>query len=164
MQFFPAMRRARRALREASARGATVETSNGLVNEVLSRSLADVRMLTDTVHGPYPYAGIPWFSTAFGRDGIVTAIQMLWADPSLARGVLLYSPRHRRASSTRTQTPSQGKILHETRQGELARLGEVPFGRYYGSVDATPLFVALAGLVLGCAPRIARPSRKSGQR
>jgi glycogen debranching enzyme len=132
----------------AATRGvASVETSNKVVNEILCRSMSDLYMLvTSTTEGPYPYAGIPWYSTTFGRDGIITALEMLWADPSLAEGVL----RRLAAYQSRIEDPrtdaSPGKILHEMRGGEMANLGEVPFGLYYGSVDATPLFIVLAGL------------------
>src|SRR5262249_46230255 len=94
--------------------------------------------------GPYPYAGVPWFNTPFGRDGIITAIECLWLNPSLARGVLAYLAQTQATETIPEQDAEPGKILHETRNGEMAALGEMPFARYYGSVDATPLFIVLA--------------------
>ncbi len=138
---------ARRDLREATRDRTSVETSNDRFNEILCRSAADLAMLmTETPQGRYPYAGIPWFSTTFGRDGLITALQMLWWGPDVARGVLRRLS-HYQATTTDPLADSQpGKILHEMRGGEMAALREVPFGLYYGSVDSTPLFVILAGL------------------
>jgi len=136
---------ARRERRAATKGGTTIETSNELFNEVLCRSAADLQMLTtDTAEGRYPYAGIPWYSTTFGRDGLVTALQMLWCDPSVARGVLRRLAAHQAKTTDPLSDAQPGKILHEMRKGEMAALREVPFGLYYGSVDATPLFVLLA--------------------
>ena len=144
--FTKALLAARRALRDATRRGTAIDTSNELLNEILSRSASDLQMLTtDTPQGRYPYAGIPWYSTTFGRDGLITALQMLWYDPGVARGVLRRLAAYQATTTDPHSDAEPGKILHEMRGGEMAALHEVPFGLYYGSVDATPLFVLLAG-------------------
>ncbi len=138
----PAAEAAQRTVREQSAE---VYTSNEEFNDWVNRSLSDLAMMiSQTPHGPYPYAGVPWFSTPFGRDGILTALESLWLNPNIARGVLAYLAAVQAQSVIPEQDSEPGKILHETRGGEMAALGEVPFGRYYGSVDSTPLFVMLA--------------------
>jgi glycogen debranching enzyme len=145
--FLRGLRAACREMRASSLNAATVVTSNDIFNEVVCRSMADLYMLmTQTQQGPYPYAGIPWYSTTFGRDGLITALQMLWLDPSIARGVLRRLAFYQAKTDDPASDAQPGKILHEMRGGEMAALHEVPFGLYYGSVDATPLFVMLAGL------------------
>lgn len=147
--FFVAVRDARRALRASSSRAVSVATSNEIFNEGIRRAVSDLYMLvTDTEDGPYPYAGIPWFSTVFGRDGIITALEMLWVDPAIARGVLRHLARNQATEFDAAADAEPGKILHEVRYGEMAELGEVPFRRYYGSIDSTPLFLVLAGAYL----------------
>ena len=140
---------ARRELRDTARDRTSVETSNTRFNEMLCRSAADLSILmTDTPQGRYPYAGIPWFSTTFGRDGLITALQMLWWSPLVAKGVLRRLAHYQAKTNDPRADAEPGKILHEMRGGEMAALNEVPFGLYYGSVDSTPLFVLLAGLYL----------------
>jgi glycogen debranching enzyme len=137
---------ARFSMRSRRRHGARVRTSGRLFSEWIEKSKADLALLTtEMATGPYPYAGIPWFSTTFGRDAIITAWQALWLDPSLAKGVLSYLAEHQATEVSAFRDSAPGKIMHEARWGEMAALGEVPFGRYYGGVDTTPLFVALAG-------------------
>jgi glycogen debranching enzyme len=139
-------RRAERDIRVGWANAAGVTSSNQRFNAWLRQSFADLQMMTtETPEGPYPYAGIPWFSAPFGRDGIITALQCLWLNPDLARGVLGYLAANQADAIDPDRDAQPGKILHEVRSGEMAALGEIPFGRYYGSHDATPLFVMLAG-------------------
>ncbi len=145
--FLRGLVQARRDLIGHTAPAVAIETSNAVFNEIVCRSIADLRMLmTATPEGKYPYAGIPWYSTTFGRDGLITALQMLWFDPSFARGVLQRLARYQASEYDADSDAQPGKILHEMRCGEMAALREVPFGLYYGSIDSTPLFVLLAGL------------------
>lgn len=147
--FFLSMVEQRRWTRARSGAAAAVETSNEAFNEAMRRAISDLTMLvTDHATGPYPYAGVPWFSTVFGRDALITALQVLWLDPGVARGVLFYLAKHQATADDPASDAQPGKILHEVRRGEMAELREVPFRRYYGSVDATPLFVMLAGAYL----------------
>jgi glycogen debranching enzyme len=112
----------------------------------IDRASDDLHMLTTNLDsGPYPYAGIPWFNTPFGRDGLITALECCWTRPELSRGVLGYLALTQAQGIVPEEDAEPGRILHETRTGEMARNREMPFGRYYGSVDATPLFVVLAG-------------------
>jgi glycogen debranching enzyme len=140
---FSVSRASRRALNLSDC---AIESSNPLFNRWLDRSRSDLAMLTASlITGPYPYAGVPWYSTTFGRDGIITALEYLWVDPGLARGVLAFLAATQATAEDPENDAEPGKILHEARKSEMARTREIPFGRYYGTVDATPLFVALAG-------------------
>jgi len=144
--FRQAAARARRTMRIRLRRGSRVRSSARLFNEWLQKSKADLALLTSELPtGPYPYAGIPWFSAAFGRDAIITALQTLWLDSSLARGVLHFLAQHQATETSSFKDSAPGKIMHETRKGEMTALRELPFGEYYGGVDTTPLFVVLAG-------------------
>jgi glycogen debranching enzyme len=140
---------ARRHMRRRQRRGARVSSSGPLFDQWMRRSRSDLALLTSELDtGPYPYAGIPWFSTPFGRDAVITAMQTLWLDPGLAKGVLRFLAEHQAKEESPFLDAAPGKIMHETRKGEMSALKELPFGLYYGGVDTTPLFIALAGAYL----------------
>ncbi|MGH8323299.1 MAG: amylo-alpha-1,6-glucosidase, partial [Steroidobacteraceae bacterium] len=145
MSYDSAVALAERSLREGERFKCDVVTSHDRLNSWIERSSADLNMLlTHTSAGIYPAAGVPWFDTTFGRDGIITALECLWLSPNMARGVLSFLAQTQATRLDPEHDAEPGKILHEARRGEMAALGEIPFGRYYGSVDATPLFVMLA--------------------
>ena len=144
-----ALANARRTIRKRERRGALIRCNDDSHAAWFEQSRADLGLLvSDMATGPYPFAGIPWFSTPFGRDGILTAWQTLWLDPALAKGVLTYLAARQASTTSAFQDSQPGKIMHETRGGEMAALNEVPYALYYGGVDTTPLFVALAGAYL----------------
>ena len=146
LPFDAARTEAQTDLERYSAWSCHVRTSNGQINAWINRAVSDLHMLTTELStGPYPYAGVPWFNTPFGRDGIITALECLWLRPQLARGVLAYLAATQATEISPEQDAEPGKIVHEVRRGEMAALKEMPFGSYYGSVDATALFVLLAG-------------------
>ncbi|WP_322102835.1 glycogen debranching N-terminal domain-containing protein [Paraburkholderia sp. J41] len=133
-------------MRERRRSAARLRSSNPLFNAWINRSIADLGLLTtDLPTGPYPYAGIPWFSTPFGRDAVITSLQTLWLTPALGRGVLRFLAAHQAREDSPFRDAAVGKIMHEMRKSEMAATGEVPFALYYGGVDTTPLFVVLAG-------------------
>jgi glycogen debranching enzyme len=146
IDYFAAYAQANRAVEKRMQDRCRIVSSNAMFNHWLDRSTADLLMLnTDVPEGAYPYAGLPWYSTTFGRDGILTAHEYLWLDPRLAKGVLAFLADTQATARDPARDAEPGKILHEARLGELAALDEIPFRRYYGTVDATPLFVGLAG-------------------
>lgn len=148
--FLSGLRASRSELHRTASRAAAIESSNAIYNETIRRAVADLYMLMSrTDEGLlFPYAGIPWYSTVFGRDSLITALLMLWLDPSVALGVLKHLAANQATDINPDADAEPGKILHEVRLGEMAQIGEVPFRRYYGTVDATPLFVILAGAYL----------------
>ncbi|WP_053959981.1 substrate-binding domain-containing protein [Sulfobacillus thermosulfidooxidans] len=111
---------------------------------VISQAHQDYHMLlTDFGHGPVPMAGLPWFGTFFGRDAIIASYQYLLWNPVIAQNTLytLAAWQGKKVDPTTEEEP--GKMIHEIRLGEMARSRQVPFARYYGSVDVTPLFLIL---------------------
>lgn len=134
------------SMHERLRQGATIDSSGRLFNQWIEKSRSDLALLTTPLEtGPYPYAGIPWFATQFGRDAIITALQTMWINPTLAAGVLRFLASTQATEESTFRDSEPGKIMHEMRRGEMAALREVPFGCYYGGVDTTPLFVMLAG-------------------
>jgi glycogen debranching enzyme len=124
--------------------GSRAASDDQLFNRVLGRSLDDLHLLRSSLDGhSYYAAGVPWFVTLFGRDSIITAFETLSYAPRVAEDTvrLLASRLGEAVDDERDEEP--GKVVHELRVGEPATLGETPFARYYGSVDATPLFLCL---------------------
>ena len=120
----------------------SIETDNSLLNAVLKRCLLDIRSLQATMRGtPFVAAGVPWFDAPFGRDSIITGIEMLAFTPEPLRASITMLAEHQAQRRDSAKDSEPGKIAHELRQGELANIAEVPFGSYYGSIDSTPLFL-----------------------
>lgn len=123
-----------------------VRCDNELVQRALDRSLADVYALRVQEADRWVVgAGIPWFAAPFGRDALVTGAQVLAFAPNLAAEALRFLAAFQGKEDDPFREEEPGKILHELRRGEMVRAGEIPHAPYYGSVDATPLFVVLAG-------------------
>ena len=138
-------RRQEERMQRAATGRCRVRSSNPMMDRWLERSASDLDMLTTALPtGPFPFAGVPWYSTTFGRDALITAHQCLWLRPELARGALAFLAQTQAQAEDPSVDAEPGKILHEARNSEMAATREVPFGRYYGSIDATPLFVVLA--------------------
>jgi glycogen debranching enzyme len=136
----------RRRAQTGPMRSCKINTSSPRFNMCLARCEADLSMLIQgNPEENYPYAGVPWFSTVFGRDGIITALECMWMAPEVGKGVLAYLAKAQATEENQSRDSDPGKILHEMRRGEMAATHEVPFGKYYGSVDSTPLFLILAG-------------------
>jgi glycogen debranching enzyme len=140
----------------SQAQWARISASSPLLDALLRRSMADLTsIISDTSEGTFMMAGIPWFATLFGRDSIITTMSVLPFNPDIAIHTLrmLAKLQGSRVDQAREEEP--GKIVHEIRGGEMAATGEVPFGRYYGSVDSTPLFLWLLGRCVAIAGNLA---------
>jgi glycogen debranching enzyme len=125
---------------------ASVETSHLYAQRTIDRALADLRVLLNT--GPeegerYIAAGVPWFCTLFGRDSLINSMQLLPVRPQVAQQTLSILARLQAQEVDEWRDAEPGKILHELRTGEVARAGEIPHSPYYGTVDATPLWLML---------------------
>lgn len=135
-------RRAQFARWEASS--TKFNTNNEVFGELLKTGIGDFHALQIPSESQHIIAaGIPWFATIFGRDSIIAAYQALPLNPQLAIDTLRVLARYQGKESNDWRDEDPGKILHEQRDGEMTRSGEMPFGPYYGSVDATPLFLIL---------------------
>lgn len=144
LSFSEAARDARRGYDQWLASSTRVTTSNHLINDLLERALLDMRMLLQSSpEGPVPVAGLPWFDAVFGRDSLLCGLQTLWVNPELSVNTLRFLAAHQSRTDDPWRDAEPGKIPHEVREGEMAGLAEIPHGSYYGSVDATLLFLIL---------------------
>ncbi len=137
----------KRAQAGALGAGAQVETSNPLFNEILTRSFMDLHMLSMRQNDQVFFAaGVPWYVALFGRDSLVTSIQMAAFEPEVGANTLRVLARHQGTKVNDWRDEQPGKILHELRVDEMAHLDEIPQTPYYGSVDSTPKFLILLGI------------------
>jgi len=146
----PGVQQVRAVLRRKADRWISQHTqfrsSSRILNLAMDRSLRDLRVLRSNLEGrEYFAAGTPWFATLFGRDSIITALETLASDPGVAEQTLRLLAEYQGHKEDEWRDEQPGKILHELRVGELAHLGEIPHTPYYGTVDATPLFLVLVG-------------------
>jgi glycogen debranching enzyme len=125
---------------------ASVSSDNELFDRLIEASARDLDALMMPIGASeLPAAGIPWYVAPFGRDSLLSACEMLMINPDVARGTLLGLAGLQAEADEPWRDAEPGKILHELRTGELARTGQIPHTPYYGSVDATPLFLMVAG-------------------
>ena len=121
-----------------------VKTDHPQLQRLVDQGLGDMKLLlTDIGYGEFPVAGLPWFGVPFGRDSLISALQMLPMKPDVAKGTLLTMAAYQGKEKNPWRDEQPGKIMHELRFGELANTDQVPFNPYYGSIDSTPLFLVL---------------------
>ncbi|WP_424768473.1 glycogen debranching N-terminal domain-containing protein [Paenibacillus sp. sgz302251] len=140
-----AMVKLRQSYADWNGSSTSIQTDVPLFNKLHHRGVQDLRvLLTDIGYGAFPVAGLPWFSVPFGRDSLITALQMLSLNPQIAKGTLLTMAAYQGQKEDEWRDEQPGKVMHEIRYGELASTNQVPFTPYYGTIDATPLFLLLA--------------------
>lgn len=123
---------------------AKITTDDHRLDRLVRRGIADLRvLLTDLGYGQFPVAGLPWFGVPFGRDSLIAALQLLPFNHEVAKGTLLTMARYQGKKNDPWRDEQPGKIMHEIRFGELANTNQIPFTPYYGTIDATPLFLVL---------------------
>lgn len=143
--FLSVLKKTRSQNRHKQKKWPILKTGHPVLSAAYEKACQDLDMLFTGFSGKeVPYAGLPWFSTFFGRDAIITAYSILWARPDIGLNVLRYLEKRQATGVDPFRAAEPGKILHEERSGELSNLGEVPFGQYYGSIDSTPLYIVLA--------------------
>jgi glycogen debranching enzyme len=142
---FDAQLHARRAaFQEFDSASTSFTSSNSVFDNLFRNAMGDFHALRIPFGQEHVIAaGIPWFATIFGRDSIIAAYQTLSLNPELAKDTLRVLARYQASEVDDWRDAQPGKILHESREGEMTRCGEMPFGPYYGSVDATPLWLIL---------------------
>lgn len=140
-----AFRQLESSYQEWVEKGTKVDSDLPLFNDVFQRGAEDLRMLmTDVGYGDVPVAGLPWFAVPFGRDSLITALFMLPYRPDQVKGTLRTLAHYQGTKVDQNRDEQPGKIMHEIRFGELSTTNQTPFTPYYGTNDATPLFIVLA--------------------
>jgi glycogen debranching enzyme len=146
--FSSSLRTRRHAIALWEGASTKIESSNDAFDAALNTATGDFHGLQIPDGNEHIIAaGIPWFATIFGRDSIISAYQSLLLNPQLAIDTLRVLARYQGSEVNDWRDEDPGKIIHEQRQGEMTHTGEMPFGRYYGSVDSTPLFLMLVSEV-----------------
>jgi glycogen debranching enzyme len=129
---------------EWQAQSTHIRTDNDAINQMLQCAEQDIHLLMQSFEkGKTLSAGVPWFSTLFGRDSLISATQMLMLNPAIARDTLLLLAHYQSQGEDPRREAEPGKIPHELRLGEMARCQEIPHTPYYGTIDATPLWLML---------------------
>jgi glycogen debranching enzyme len=142
---FAALLSARRRAFDGWLAGQTqVHSSDAQLDRLVSRSLRDLRMLRSELDGLHYFAaGVPWYVALFGRDSLIASLETLAYEPQVAAQTLRLLARYQGTRDDESRDEQPGKVMHELRVGEWAHTGKIPQTPYYGSIDATPLFLVL---------------------